>query len=70
MKYVTFVIIFVLFFVFGCVAVLMWKWSNEIDKALVPEHISLDTAKYKILKEDSLTLEGMKIRRIYYLRKK
>jgi len=60
----------------GCMTALVWKWTNkmvetfrETSVLLVPEHISLDTVKYKILKEDSLTLQGMKIKRIYYLQK-
>jgi hypothetical protein len=54
----------------GCMTALVWKWTNEIDRVLVPEHISLDTAKYKVLKEDSLTIQGMKIKRVYYLQKR
>jgi len=53
----------------GCFCALIWKWTCEVEKVMIPVHISLDTSKYKILKEDFLTLDGMKIKRVYYLEK-
>ena len=68
MKLIILLVVTVSMVLVGNVLFLCRMW-DRIDAVKVPVHISLDTVKYKILKEDSLTLEGMKIKRIYYLQK-
>jgi hypothetical protein len=40
-----------------------------VKKVEVPAFRSLDTGKYVIVKEDTLTLDYMKIKRVYYREK-
>ncbi|CAK0779586.1 hypothetical protein CCP2SC5_920009 [Azospirillaceae bacterium] len=75
----TTILFFILLFllIIGNVIMLKRIW-HRTDIVEITEHVSLDTAKYKILKEDSvqtyrdtsLPFEGMKIKRIYYLHKR
>jgi len=69
MKLFILLVVMVCLVLVGNVLFLCRIW-DRIDAVEVPVHVSLDTAKYKILKEDSLTIEGMKIKRVYYLQRR
>lgn len=64
------VILITILIVVCCMAALIWKWTDEISRVLVPVNVSLDTAKYVVLKQDSFDLQGMKIKRVYYLQRR
>lgn len=55
-----------IFIIVGCVMVISWQ-MDKTYRVLVPVRVSLDTAKYVVIKQDSFDLQGMKIKRVYYL---
>jgi len=56
------------FILFLCSGWLLFFWTNDrLQKVEAPVHVSLRTDLYDVLREDTLILNDMKIKRIYYV---
>jgi len=42
---------------------------EKIDYVQIPREVSLDTTKYRILSMDSMTVNGVKIRGFWYMKR-